>query len=196
VLLFALSAMQAWGPAHAQGLLLDELLPPPATQAPGVTPFQAWQRRCAPNGEENKGSEARAGGDPGCALVYAGHPDQPDTMIGTDSPVRSLSILPQGPGQAPLMVIRSRLGLLLPEGMALSIDGGRPQRLAFRACYAQPEMTGCLLPVRVAGRFARDMKRGLILTLEARTPEGRRLTQTVSLRGITAGLAALAAHKP
>jgi len=183
-------------PALAEPLLLDALLPPPVShppashptvEAPTITVFRAWQRQCPADGAERATD---------CVLAYAGLPDRPETAIGPDSPILSLSIVPSGPGSAPLLIVRSRFGLLLTEGMTLTIDGTAPRRLAFRSCHATARVLGCILPARVSGAFARALKGGLTMTLGARTTDGRTLSQTISLMGITAGLTAVTHPEP
>lgn len=161
-----LSGCVGWvaGPGAAQMPSLQAVIEaPPAPDL--VTAHGDWQRVCPAAGE------ARA-----CRL----EPGRPlaDGLV--------LEIV-AGADSMPVMVVATPEGVLLAEGVAVTVDGVALGRLGFRSCAAGR----CLAPVRLVEPLAPAMRRGLVARLEAVRTDGVALSAEVSLIGLTAGLAAL-----
>lgn len=162
--------------------------------------FRAWKKICVVAADDNRTPDGnRAGdraGDRGgdvCGLAYAGLAQQPDTLVGSASPLIAVTV--QTPFRAkvsrPILIIRTRLGLLLPAGLELRIDGSKPVKAAFRSCHASRQEAGCIVPVRLAGDFLARARAGAVLSVSAKTLAGEALTQKLSLIGVTNALASL-----
>ncbi|MES0885321.1 invasion associated locus B family protein [Roseibium sp. SCP14] len=148
------------------------------------TDFDAWKKVCVLSAAQQREV---------CGLAYAGLSERSGSLINERSPLIAVtvqSVNSQGKPQ-PILLIRTRLGLLLPGGLELRIDGRKPVKAAFRSCHANRQETGCLVPIRLSGSFARNLKRGINLTVTAKTLQGDTLSQQVSLLGITQALKAL-----
>ncbi|MCV0424647.1 MAG: invasion associated locus B family protein [Roseibium sp.] len=148
------------------------------------TDFEAWKKVCVQSPTQEREV---------CGLAYAGAPETPASLITEDSPLIAATVqsVKSGKGTQLILVIRTRLGLLLPGGLKLRIDKKKPVKAAFRSCHASRVETGCLVPIRLDGTFARNLKRGLTLTITAKTLQGDSMSQQISLLGITSALNAL-----
>ena len=146
--------------------------------------FDAWRKVCVHSPAQNRDV---------CGLAYAGLPESPDTQITKSSPLIAVTVQSVGSGDTSrkILVIRTRLGLLLPGGLELRIDNRSPVKAAFRSCHAGRAETGCLVPIRLDGTFERNLKRGITLTVTAKTLRGGSMSQQISLLGITDALNAL-----
>lgn len=87
-------------------------------------------------------------------------------------------------------IIRVPLGVLLPPGLTISIDGGKPLTLSFHHC--RPE--GCFALTEVSDQLAAALRRGNSADVSYQLADSRALTVPLSLHGITAGLHALRAR--
>jgi invasion protein IalB len=91
-------------------------------------------------------------------------------------------------GAGAVLVVRTPLGVLLGEGILLSVDGAQIGRLGFQIC----EESGCVAPLRLQGTPLRAMQRGTEMTVTVLF-QGTGAQQTdVSLLGFSAALRALA----
>lgn len=97
----------------------------------------------------------------------------------------SISIARDGEGQ--VLVLRAPLGLLLGEGVAVTVDGRALGRLAFLTC----ESNGCVAPVRLDGGLRGALRAGRELTLTIVPRQGDPLTVRYSLIGFIAATADL-----
>ena len=79
------------------------------------------------------------------------------------------------------------LGVLLPPGIAISIDGGEPERLPIRHC----EPGGCLAPFELEDGILRQLRSGTELQVMAYGIDEQQVSIPVSLMGFTAALNAL-----
>ncbi len=87
-------------------------------------------------------------------------------------------------------IIRVPLGVLLPPGLTIVIDGGQPMTIPFHHCL--PE--GCLALTQVSDPLADALRRGNRADVSYQLADRRTLTVPLSLHGITAGLRALRAR--
>jgi invasion protein IalB len=92
----------------------------------------------------------------------------------------SVSIARDGDGQ--VLVLRAPLGLLLGEGVAVSVDGRALGRLAFLTC----ESDGCVAPVRLDGGLRSALRAGQDLSLTIIPRAGDPVEARYSLIGFIA----------
>jgi len=90
-----------------------------------------------------------------------------------------------------LMVNRTPLGVELPIGLGLKIDGG--QQMA--APYTNCTQIGCRATAPLTDQLVASMKSGTTMTISYGY-QGQRLDAPVSLTGFTAAFDQLAARKP
>ena len=93
-------------------------------------------------------------------------------------------------GTGPVMVVRTKLGVLLGEGVLLSVDGETIGRLGFQIC----EENGCVAPLRLRGAPLRAMQRGTELNITLVDRGTGEQNSEVSLLGFSFILRALAAN--
>ena len=151
----------------AIGLWLLPAAALPATDAPEVQAFRDWALRCPSAGT--------------CLL------EQRIFVEGGKSPLMRLSLLFAGPGQRLMAAVRVPLDVVLPQGLALAVDDGAPQKVPFHHCRSD----GCYAIFPVPERLLGQLRAGLNATLSVERLDGNRLSVPASLLGITAGLKAL-----
>ncbi len=151
----------------------------PAADVPAIeeTTFGAWRRVCTKIAANKRY----------CGLAYGELPEDAKSGFDSQSPLIAVTIqrAAGGKGSPLLLLFRTRLGLLLPGGLELKIDGKRPVKAAFRSCHATRRDVGCIVPVTLAGAFLRNVKAGLSMKVGATTLQGSKIEQTVSLVGVT-----------
>ena len=86
-----------------------------------------------------------------------------------------------------MAAIRVPLGVVLPDGLAMEVDGHAPQRVPFHHCREE----GCFAIFPVPGELAQRFRAGITLSLTVRLLDGGVLRVPASLLGVTAGLRAL-----
>ncbi len=89
-------------------------------------------------------------------------------------------------GQA-AAVITMPLGISLPPGAAISVDGGAPQTIVIERC----DSDGCIGAVALSDRVIADLKRGREARISFHDGTRRRIAVPVSLFGFTAGFNSL-----
>ena len=85
-------------------------------------------------------------------------------------------------------VITMPLGISLPLGASISVDGGTPENVVIERCDAN----GCIGAVALSERFIADMKRGREARIAFHDGSRRRIAVPLSLLGFTAGFNTLA----
>lgn len=88
----------------------------------------------------------------------------------------------------PVAIISTPLNVYLPAGLELRIDGGGVRRAVFETC----NVTGCHAGFALEGTLLNGLRRGNVLTVTIKDSKATQIPLKVSLRGITAGLEALA----
>lgn len=151
-----------------------------AATEPIETRFGAWSRVCV---------DTAGRGGSNCGLAYAGLPEEAASVIGAGSPLIAVTV--QRAGSRLILVLRTKLGLLLPGGVQLQIDRRKPLKAAFRSCHASRKDIGCIVPVPLEGAFLRRVKAGLVLTVSAKTLAGEKMEQRLSLIGVTEAVSGL-----
>jgi invasion protein IalB len=81
-----------------------------------------------------------------------------------------------------VLVLRAPLGLLLGEGVEVTVDGRTLGRLAFLTCEAD----GCIAPIRLDGTVRSALRGGRDLTLTVTPRDGTALVARYSLIGFIA----------
>lgn len=152
----------AGAPGAAQTGLADLMRAAPAV--PEITAHGDWQLVC----------------DPACRA----EPRAP-------SPAGTMVAVVQD-GAAQVLVLRGPLGLLLGEGVEVSVDGRTLGRLAFLTCEAD----GCTAPVTLDGAVRQALRAGNALRLVLRRRDGTAIEIDHSLIGFIAVTGALADSAP
>jgi invasion protein IalB len=89
-------------------------------------------------------------------------------------------------GQA-AAVITMPLGISLPPGASISVDGGAPRSIVIERC----DSDGCVGAVSLSEQFVADLKRGREARISFHDGTRRRIAVPVSLLGFTAGFNSL-----
>ncbi len=84
-------------------------------------------------------------------------------------------------------VITMPLGISLPAGASISVDGGPPREIVIERC----DTGGCVGTVALIDRLITDLKRGREARISFHDGSGRRIAVPLSLLGFTAGINSL-----
>lgn len=87
----------------------------------------------------------------------------------------------------PAAVITLPLGISLPLGASISVDGGTPENIVIERCDA----SGCIGTIRLSDALVAELKRGREARVAFHDGSRRRIAVPVSLLGFTAGFNAL-----
>jgi len=110
----------------------------------------------------------------------------------SDQPMMKIAVGYVPEKEQPVAVITLPLGIFLPPGIELQIDGkGKVGRLPINTCLP----SGCQAGVQLDEEFVSRMKQGNQMTVTFGNPQGKGVAAPVSLKGFTAGLASLEADK-
>jgi invasion protein IalB len=110
----------------------------------------------------------------------------------SDQPMMKIAVGYVPEKDQPVAVITLPLGIFLPPGIELQIDGkGKVGRLPINTCLP----SGCQAGVQLDEDFVSRMKQGNQMTVTFGNPQGKGVAAPVSLKGFTAGLASLEADK-
>jgi invasion protein IalB len=116
------------------------------------------------------------------------------TLIDKDSdqPMMKIAVGYVPDKEQPVAVITLPLGIFLPPGIELQIDGtGKVGRLPINTCLP----SGCQAGVQLDEDFVSRMKKGNQMTVTFGNPQGKGVAAPVSLKGFTAGLESVARKK-
>ena len=116
------------------------------------------------------------------------------TLIDKDSdqPMMKIAVGYVPDKDQPVAVITLPLGIFLPPGIELQIDGkGKVGRLPINTCLP----SGCQAGVQLDTDFVSRMKQGNQMTVTFGNPQGQGVAAPVSLSGFTAGLESVEAEK-
>ena len=110
----------------------------------------------------------------------------------TDQPMMKIAVGYVPDKEQPVAVITLPLGIFLPPGIELQIDGkGKVGRLPFNTCLP----SGCQAGVQLDEDFVSRMKQGSQMTVTFGNPQGKGVAAPVSLKGFTAGLTSVEEEK-
>jgi len=87
----------------------------------------------------------------------------------------------------PIMVVTVPLGIFLPRGLAMSIDGAKPTRIQVQVCSTNGCQSQFQMPEAVLGSF----KAGIKGTMQMFDPSGKEVNVPFSLKGFTKALESL-----
>lgn len=157
--------------AGLAGLALSA--PAGAQQSPGSTvkaTHGAWQILCSDQRPES------------CAMVQTGNNDKGEPVV--RSLIRKTPGLtgPQGQPVAAVMEVIAPIGVFLPAGVGIKIDGREIGRGVYRVCNPQ----ACLMSEPVQDEFVSQMKAGNNAIITLTRPDGQTTDVTISLSGFTA----------
>lgn len=137
--------------------------PAPATQAPANN----WASRCVAGARQ---------GPLECSI------EQRLVMQNTGQLVAAVTIRLPTDSTAPVMMIQTPLGLLLPPGVRIDIDGGAAQTLPLQTC----DNSGCYAGNPVSDEMLNAMAGGSKLNLTFQNLNKQDVTVSATLVGFTA----------
>jgi invasion protein IalB len=157
------------------------LTPPPEAQPPqegqqgevtDVERFEDWAVRCGEI-EDPSGDTAQV-----CEML------QRVSIQETGQPVMEMAIgyLPER--EQPVAVFTLPLGIRLPPGVQLTVDGGEPIRFPVQICVRQ----GCRADLVLTPELIESMRNGTEAQIAVIDPRGQPVRLPVSLIGFTAAL--------
>ncbi len=110
----------------------------------------------------------------------------------SDQPMMKIAVGYVPDKEQPVAVITLPLGIFLPPGIELQIDGtGKVGRLPINTCLP----SGCQAGVQLDEDFVSRMKKGNQMTVTFGNPQGKGVAAPVSLKGFTAGLESVSRKK-
>jgi invasion protein IalB len=151
-------------------MLTVEAIEASAPAIPDATRIGAWLLSC---GNKNQAADRHA-----CALQSAG------------ASGISAAIVVQAEKATPVLVLRAPLGVILPAGIDMAVDGKRLGRLAFQTC----DRDGCAAPALVSGSLGAALRKGQRATVTFRLAVGGPIQSTLPLDGLADALGRLAAE--
>ena len=154
----------------------DAALDPPAPGTGGEpvrTTHGDWEVACAPD-------------QGGCAMAQIGN-DATGTPV-LEMVIRRLSEPLEVNEQTAVAVLDviTPLGVVLTEGLSMTIDGGRTESAAFQICTEQ----GCLVREPVGEELIDRLKRGRVAKMAVFAANQGEVTSEISLTGFTKAYAA------
>jgi invasion protein IalB len=93
----------------------------------------------------------------------------------------ALSIRIPADTHSPVMMLQLPLGLFLPAGVSLAVDGGTAQTLAVQTC----EASGCYVGSPLSADLLSAMKKGTQLGITFQNTQKKTITMPISLAGFT-----------
>jgi invasion protein IalB len=158
--------------AWAQGT--DTPGTPPQQQAPAANegaasapPQALWGTRCA--------TDSR-GGTLDCAV------EQRMFLTQTGQLVATVTVRVPADTRSPVIMVQVPLGLFLPAGIKLSIDGGAEEAMPLQTC----EASGCYAGGQISENLLSSLKRGATLSIKFENLQRQPVTVPVQLTGFTA----------
>lgn len=94
--------------------------------------------------------------------------------------------------ERPVALFNLPLGMLLPPGVAMSIDGGEAERFAVQICL----QAGCRTSIELGDELLSQMRSGERATLTIADPQNREVEIPLSLLGFSASLDTLRENRP
>ena len=150
------------------------------SQARPVEQFGDWTKECEMITDE-KGKELEI-----CQISQ--------TLIDKESnqPMLKMAVGFVPDKDKPVAVITLPLGIFLPPGIELQVDGkGKVGRLPINTCLP----SGCQAGVQLDDDFIGRMKKGNLMTITFGNPQGQGVAAPISLTGFTAGLQSVEGEK-
>ncbi|MEM7250811.1 MAG: invasion associated locus B family protein [Pseudomonadota bacterium] len=88
------------------------------------------------------------------------------------------------PGKGPVAIVTMPLGIALPPGITIQVDGGKTLQFEIERCVKD----GCKAAFPLDDQMVRSFKRGLVAEVVIRDAARRPVAIPVSLKGFTAAL--------
>lgn len=154
-------------------LALGTVLAVPPAQAQDGQIFKDWRIRCLTVGEGTDRSN--------CVAEFVALSSQ------NNRPVLLIRAHYGTPDGSPVAVIIVPLLVRLPPGLRLQVDDGPAVTVPFTVCAPD----GCLARLPLNAELLSAFKKGLGGQVVVQVPPGREVATDFSLRGFTAGLAAV-----
>ncbi|MCH9674034.1 MAG: invasion associated locus B family protein [Gammaproteobacteria bacterium] len=136
--------------------------------------FKDWVKRC------DAGAEKTQGDATGCYIAQ-------NLVIKEGNQRILLFTVAKPPGKGPVAILTFPLGIALPPGVVITVDGGQPQRFEIERCL----QSGCKSAFPLDEEMIRAFKRGLVAEVVIRDAARSPVTIPVSLQGFTAAFASL-----
>ncbi|WP_159585743.1 invasion associated locus B family protein [Chelativorans xinjiangense] len=149
-----------------------------APAAIASTRFDDWELVCPAEGEAAASAATEAEG--ACRLQQAQAVNEGKDVVFLFNVVMQEN--------KPIAIISTPLNVYLPAGLELRIDGGGARRAAFETC----NISGCHAGFALEGPLLAGLRRGNVLSVTMKDSKASQVPVEVSLKGITAGLEALA----
>ena len=99
----------------------------------------------------------------------------------------NLTVIKVPEATLPIMVVTVPLGIYLPRGLAMSVDGAKPSRIPIQVCST----SGCQSQFQMPEAILNSFKAGLEGSLQMFDPSGKEVKVPFSLKGFTKALASL-----
>lgn len=158
-------------PAEDSGQAAQQTTQGQQGDAGNVERFEDWGVRCGlgDNGPRN-----------GCEMF------QGVTRSDNDRLVMRVAVAypPQEQIDSPVAVFQLPLGIHLPPGVQMSIDGGEPVRFPVQICF----QAGCRADLPLKDELLAKLKGGTRAQVSVRVPNGETINLPLSLMGFTAAL--------
>jgi len=95
--------------------------------------------------------------------------------------------LPKGAKKSPILIFTLPLGIYLPDGASLQVDGSKGVSLQINRCLKQ----GCIAVLSIQDALLGQLKNGKTATVSVSQSEGKTINFALSLDGFKAGFKAL-----
>ncbi len=176
-------AQTAQGSGPAANQLGPRVAPPPQQQPRGpkrevVATHGDWKLTCEEPKKDATGKTVRA-----CGMVQTVRHEQRQNIILTLVLVKAV----QGGKPATMMRVMAPIGVFLPTGVALEIDGAAVGRVPFTRCLPRV----CVAFAEARPDTLKKLKAGAKATFTVYEAPGLGVPMNISLKGFTAGLEAL-----
>ncbi len=137
-----------------------------AAPAPQAPPPLAWASRCVSDGRQSTAN---------CSI------EQRLLMQGSNELVGAVTIQALSSGK-PAIIANVPLGLYIPGGVSIDVDGAANQKLDLQTC----DRTGCFATAQLADATLAAMQKGKKLDLVFQSVSKRTVTLPLQLPGFTA----------
>lgn len=116
-----------------------------------------------------------------CAMTQVGNNDRNEPLLRAEFHKTPERTTDDGRKIVGRMVITTPIGVLLPAGVTLSIDGRQTGAAGYQLCNP----TQCIVAELVSGKFITELKKGTNVKMTVRSPDGKESAATLSLSGFT-----------
>jgi invasion protein IalB len=161
----------AVGPPIAEAQQQGQQQQQPQKLVPEAT-YGDWAKAC---------QDAPSGGGREC-FVFQNAPQGEGTRQ-----ILNMTMLRVPQAKGPIMILTVPIGVWLPRGLAISIDGAKPIRVPLQICAPR----GCQSQFEMPDDLVNSFKAGLKGNVQMFDPAGKEVNVPFSLNGFTAALGSL-----